>query len=229
MTARLQRFARLLAGAGGAAAVAVSLVACSSPPARFYTLDANGSGTSQPGAANPSFLIQVPAVDVPEQVAKNQLVVRKGAAQVSVLEQERWASPPADEIRRALSTALTHELDTIDVAESAYPPGVPVYRVSVNVQRFESWPGERAVLDAVWSVRSLASQAVTTCRTRVAVPVKPGYDALVDGHRQAIGQLAAQTATAVRAMVAERQSAKRAGAPPAATSCPVAMSVLTPQ
>ncbi|MGU7779035.1 PqiC family protein [Burkholderia sp. PU8-34] len=229
MTARLQRLARLLAGAGGAAAVVASLAACSSPPARFYTLDANGSGSLQPGVANPPFLIQVPAVDVPEQVAKNQLVVQKGAAQVSVLEEERWASPPADEIRRALSAALTHELDTIDVVDSAYPPGVPVYRVSVNVQRFESWPGERAVLDAVWSVRSLASQSVMTCRTRVAVSVKPGYDALVDGHRQAIGQLAAQTATAVRAMAAARQSAKRAGTATSATSCPVAMAVPTPQ
>ncbi|MBN3789783.1 PqiC family protein [Burkholderia sp. Ac-20353] len=228
MSARVQRLARMLAGAGGAAVAVTLLAACSSPPARFYTLDADNAHASRSEPANPPFLIQVPAVDVPEQVAKNQLVVQKNPAQVDILEEERWASPPADEIRRALSSALTRELDTIDVADSAYPPGVPVYRVSVQVQRFESWPGERAVLDAVWSVRSLASQAVMTCRTHAAVPVQPGYDALVDGHRQAIGQLAAQTANAVRAMAASRQNMKGTAPASSAIRCPLATSVPTP-
>ncbi|MHA7186483.1 PqiC family protein, partial [Burkholderia pseudomallei] len=203
MTARLLRPARVSRAAAAAATVAAAamLAACSSsPPARFYTLDAAAAaGAAASVSANPAFLIQVPSVDVPEQVAKNQLVVQKNAAQVDVLEQERWAAPPADEIRRALSSALTRRLDTIDVANAAYPANVPVYRVSVNVQRFESWPGRHAALAAVWSVRALPSQAVMTCRTDVVEPVPAGYDALVAGHRQAIGALADQIAAGVRA------------------------------
>ncbi|AIP02948.1 PqiC family protein [Burkholderia pseudomallei] len=208
MTARLLRPARVSRAAAAAATVAAAamLAACSSsPPARFYTLDAAAAaGAAASVSANPAFLIQVPSVDVPEQVAKNQLVVQKNAAQVDVLEQERWAAPPADEIRRALSSALTRRLDTIDVANAAYPANVPVYRVSVNVQRFESWPGRHAALAAVWSVRALPSQAVMTCRTDVVEPVPAGYDALVAGHRQAIGALADQIAAGVRAMAAAR-------------------------
>ena len=158
----------------------------------------------------------MPSVGVPEQVAKNQLVVQKNAAQVDVLEQERWASPPADEIRRALSDDLAAQLGTIDVANSATPPGVPVYRISVNVQRFESWPGKRAAVDAVWSVRSLATQAVMTCRTSVAEPVADGYDALVAGHRRALDVIATQAAAGVRAMAARRGTA--AATAPAAGS-----------
>ncbi|WP_455726662.1 PqiC family protein, partial [Burkholderia stabilis] len=178
MTTRVNGFA-----SGAAAAfAALALAACSSPPARFYTLSPADAATPvRTAPANPAFLIEVPSVGVPEQIAKNQLVVQKNAAQVDVLEQERWASMPADEIRRALSDDLAAQLGTIDVANSAYPPGVPVYRVSMNVQRFESWPGKRAAIDAVWSVRAVGSQAVMTCRTSVAEPVADGYDALVAG------------------------------------------------
>ncbi|MBF3419086.1 membrane integrity-associated transporter subunit PqiC [Burkholderia pseudomallei] len=201
MTTRVNGFA------SGAAAVfaALALAACSSPPARFYTLSpADAAAPLRTAPANPAFLIEVPSVGVPEQVAKSQLVVQKNAAQVDVLEQERWASPPADEIRRALSDDLAAQLGTIDVANSAYPAGVPVYRISVNVQRFESWPGKRAAVDAVWSVRSLATQAVMTCRTSVAEPVADGYDALVVGHRRALAELASQIIRGVEAIEALR-------------------------
>jgi uncharacterized lipoprotein YmbA len=190
---------------GAAVVAALALAACSSPPARFYTLSpADAAAPVRSAPANPAFLIEVPSVGVPEQVAKNQLVVQKNAAQVDVLEQERWAAPPADEIRRALSDDLAAQLGTIDVANSAYPAGVPVYRISVNVQRFESWPGKRAAIDAVWSVRALGTQAVMTCRTSVAEPVGDGYDALVAGHRRALDVIASQAASGVRAMAARR-------------------------
>ncbi|MBY4669163.1 PqiC family protein [Burkholderia multivorans] len=209
--------------ASGAAAVlaALALAACSSPPARFYTLArADAAAPARTAPANPPFLIEVPSVDVPEQIAKNQLVVQKGGAQVDVLEQERWAAPPADEIRRALSDDLAARLGTIDVADSAVPPGMPVYRISVNVQRFESWPGKRAAIDAVWSVRAVGSQAVMTCRTSVAEPVGSGYDALVAGHRRALDAIAAQAAAGVRALAARRGTAAQPAGKMAAAAVP---------
>ena len=209
----IDRLTRRVGGATFAAcavAAALALAACASPPARFYTLAAADAAAAAAAAdataparttpANPPFLIEVPAVGVPEQVAKNQLVVQKNGAQVDVLELERWASPPADEIRRALSDDLAVQLDTIDVANAAHPAGVPVYRVSVDVQRFESWPARHAAIDAVWSVRAVGTQAVMTCRTSVAEPVGSGYDALIAGHRRALGELAERIAAGVRAM-----------------------------
>jgi uncharacterized lipoprotein YmbA len=217
MTKRVNGLARG-AAAGLAAVAALSLAACSSPPSRFYTLSpgaARGASADTASAntvsANPPFLIEVPAVDVPEQIAKNPLVVQKSATQVDVLEQERWASPVADEIRRALSGDLAARLGTIDVAGAAYPAGVPVYRVSFTVQRFESWPGKRAAIDAVWSVRAVGTQAVMTCRTSVAEPVGDGYDALVAGHRHALDAIANAAATGVRALAAQRAGTASAG------------------
>jgi hypothetical protein len=185
------------------AALLSALVACSSPPSHFYTLSAGDQPTEAARTAgNPPLLIEVPPVDVPPQVAKNQFVVQTGPTQVQVLEQERWASLPGDEIRRALSSALTQQLGTIDVYGSPYPDRVPVYRVSVNVQRFESWPGSRTLIDAVWSVRAVRTQAVLTCRSVVGETVSGGYDALADGHRRAVQQISTEIAAAVRNLAA---------------------------
>jgi len=167
------RFA-LLARPAASAAVCAALVGAtllsgcaSAPESRFYTL---GAGTdAAPPTANeaikPALLIEVPTVQMPTQVARNQLVVQDDATRVTVLEQERWASPPADEVRRALSGDLAARLGTFDVFGSPHPENVPVYRIAVNVRRFESWLGSRAVLDTVWSVRSLRTQAMVTCST----------------------------------------------------------------
>ncbi|MCX4160379.1 MULTISPECIES: membrane integrity-associated transporter subunit PqiC [Paraburkholderia] len=198
---------RSLRTVGGIAVCAglVALAGCSSPPSRFYTLGSDATTAPARSATHAQFLIEVPPVDVPAQVAKTSFVVQSGANQVDVLEQTRWASLPGDEIRRALSVDLTQRLGTIDVAGTAYPDGVPVYRVSVNVQRFESWPGSHALIDAVWSVRAVRTQAVMTCRSVISEPVTGGYDALVDGHRRAVQDMSAQIATAVGALAAAPQ------------------------
>ncbi|PCE25635.1 hypothetical protein BWP39_13995 [Paraburkholderia acidicola] len=214
---------RSLRTVGGIAACAglIALAACSSPPSRFYTLGSDATTAPARSAAHAQFLIEVPPVDVPAQVAKTSFVVQTGANQVDVLEQTRWASLPGDEIRRALSVDLTQRLGTIDVAGTAYPDGVPVYRVSVNVQRFESWPGSHALIDAVWSVRAVRTQAVMTCRSIISEPVTGGYDALVEGHRRAVQDISAQIATAVGALAAAPQpraaaaSTKKGAAAPA--------------
>jgi hypothetical protein len=196
---------------GGALTAALAIAACSSPSSRFYTLGgadsagaaANGSepAVARTGAA-PAWLIEVAPVNVPPQVARNQLVVQTGPTQVQLLEQERWASLPGDEIRRALSTNLTQQLGTLDAFGTARPDDVAVYRIAMNVQRFESWPGSHALIDAVWSVRAVRSNAVMTCRSVVSETVGSGYDALVDGHRRALAEVSTQIAAGVRAMAA---------------------------
>ncbi|MGF6550324.1 PqiC family protein [Paraburkholderia youngii] len=240
MFARLPRPRRaLVRGAvrgvvyGAALAAALAIAACSSPSSRFYTLGGADSagGAARTGAA-PAWLIEVAPVNVPPQVARNQLVVQTGPTQVQLLEQERWASLPGDEIRRALSTNLTQQLGTIDTFGTAHPDDAAVYRIAMNVQRFESWPGSHALIDAVWSVRAVRSNAVMTCRSVVSETVGGGYDALVDGHRRALAQVSTQIATGVRAMAAvaatttsttgRTSSSSRPAAAPVVPPCPSA-------
>jgi uncharacterized lipoprotein YmbA len=210
--------ARATTTAAAGVLCALALAACSSPSSRFYTLstgDTSAPTAATAAVANPAFLIEVTPIDVPPQVAKNQFVVQNSNNQVSVLEEERWASLPGDEIRRALSNSLTRQLGTFDVFGTPYPDRVPVYRVKVNVQRFESWPGSHALIDAVWSVRAVRTQALLTCRTVASVPVAAGYDALAIGHQRAVQQISNEIADAVRTLSANPAK----GATPA---CPTA-------
>lgn len=184
------------------AAALVALAGCASaPPERFYSLS-NGMGVAEAPAARAAYYIEVPAVTVPQQVARNQMVVSTGAGRIDLLEQERWSSPPAAEIGQALSLAISGELGTIDVFRTPTPDGAPVYRISTNVQRFESAPGQYALIDAVWSVRLVGSSKVLTCRSMANEPVAAGYDALVAGHRRAVARVAADISKAVRGLAA---------------------------
>jgi uncharacterized lipoprotein YmbA len=190
------------------AALATLAGCASAPPDRFYSLSNGlGMGMSMGAAASTRpapapYFIELQAVTVPQQVGRNQLVVTTGAGRVELLEQERWSAPVAAEIGQALSLGITGELGTIDVFRTPTPDQAPLYRISASVQRFESAPGQYALVDAVWSVRLVGSNAVLTCRTTARESVEAGYDALVAGHRRAVAHVAADIARAVRGKAA---------------------------
>jgi len=116
------------------------------------------------------------------------------------------------EIGQALSQIVTNDLGVVDVFRTPTPEGATVYRISTNVQRFESAPGKYALLDAVWSVRQVGSPKVLTCRTVASETVSDGNEALVAGHRRAVARLGADIATAVRGLAANGSAACPASA-----------------
>jgi uncharacterized protein len=203
-----------------AAGALLALAACtSSPPSYFYTLTGGGnaaaSATSAATGSSPLFIEVLPA-SMPLQLQRPQLVLNTGPGQVDILEQRRWSQPLGDEIGQALSEDLTSALPAIDVYRSARPQGLTVYRVAVDVQRFDSVLGQRATLDAVWSVTRLPQTLTLTCHSAISVPAAQGYDALVASHRQALALLAQQIGTAVRGLAqvpAGSKTASLAGCP----------------
>ena len=70
------------------------------------------------------------------------------------------------------------------------------------MRRFDSQPGDHALLEGAWRVRwSHDGQLATeSCSSRIRETVGPGYDALVQGHQQALGKLAGQIAEVARAL-----------------------------
>ncbi|KQQ47738.1 hypothetical protein ASF61_00420 [Duganella sp. Leaf126] len=200
-------YRRARVAAAIAAAAALALAGCSStPPDRFYSL-ATGMGTpaAHSGAA-PNYYVEIPAVTVPQQVTRKQLVVVTDG-RMDLLEQDLWTSPPAAEIGQALSQVVTGALGAVDVFRTPTPDGATVYRISTNVQRFESAPGKYALLDAVWSVRRVGSPQVLTCRTVTSETVGAGNEALVAGHRRAVARLGNDVAAVVRALAVNGSAA----------------------
>jgi uncharacterized lipoprotein YmbA len=180
-------------------AVGLALAGCASAPLHYYTLVAPAGGSEPVAAASPLSFELMP-VNVPAQVDQPQLVVRQGGQGVALLGSERWIAPLADEVRSALSADLVRQLHGADLSGMA--AGKPRLRIKLDVRRFDSAPGAYALIDAAWSVRAAAGDppATLACTTRVRETVGPGYPALVQGHQRAIAQIAAQIASAARAL-----------------------------
>jgi uncharacterized lipoprotein YmbA len=183
----------------------LALAGCASAPLHYYTLVAPAGdtpvGPTSPADAAPALPFELLPVGVPAQVDQPQLVVREGGQGMLLLGSERWIAPLGDEVRRALSADLARELRSQDVTGL---PGndKPLLRIKLDVRRFDSAPGSYALIEAAWSVRLLhgARPATLACTSRVNEAVGPGYPALVQGHQRAIARLAAQIATAARAL-----------------------------
>lgn len=203
-----------------AVALAAALAGCASaPPDQFYTLTDSAGATARapaPAAAAPVY-IEMRPVTVPDQVRRNQMVVAKGAGQVDLLEHHRWASKLDDQIGSALSLGIAAQLGAVDVYSNPAPAGAPVYRISASVQRFESKLDDYALVDAVWSVRRAGDQTVLTCRSVLREAVGAGHNALVAGHRAALGKLSAQISDAVRGQAARQPLACPAASQPGQT------------
>jgi uncharacterized lipoprotein YmbA len=228
MMLRQSRSLRTVVRAVSTVGLAV-LTACASPPPRFYTLGADAPGMITDSTASPTFRIDVRPVKVPAAVARSQLVVQLNPSQLKVLEDDRWASSLQDEIRYALTAGVSQRAGAPGSPdEKAVVRGedVPEYEIAVDVQRFESWPDSHVLVDVVWNVRRSPDIETLTCRSVVSEPVSGGYQAIVEGHRHAIGAIAAQIAMVVRAF-AESETHSRlrpAGASghagKSAVSCP---------
>src|SRR5262249_52666479 len=89
-------------------------------------------------------------------------------------------------------------LGTPDVA--AGPLGIdPAYRVAIDVQRFESSPGDAAVVEALWVVRRTGGAPRSGLTLARESAQGGGYDALAAAHSRAIARLAGDIAAAIRA------------------------------
>ncbi|WP_199031666.1 PqiC family protein [Ralstonia sp. ASV6] len=205
MIAFLFPMRRMLAVAMACAAMA----ACSSPSARFHSLHTADDAGVVPAASATALLVDVLPVRVPPSVAGRRLVVQAGSGQVDVLETDRWASPVADEIRAALSAALAQQAGAMDVHGLPYDGKRPVYRVAVEVQRFDAWRGSHVSIDAVWTIRTAEDRQVLTCRSVVREDVSESIDGVVQGHRRALKALASQMAAALLAYAAAPSQAAR--------------------
>jgi uncharacterized lipoprotein YmbA len=179
--------------------LAAVLTGCgSTPPSRFYTLSAARGAA----AASSDISVIVGPVAVPAVVDRPQIVVDIGPNQVRLEEFDRWAAPLQNSIARAVADNLVQMLGTARVTLFAQTLSADAdYRAGVDVQSFQSAPGEAAILDAVWTVRRTKDGKAETGRTtaREAVQEK-GYDALAAAHSRALARLSRDIADAVRAL-----------------------------
>jgi uncharacterized protein len=174
-----------------------SAAGCSTAPARFYSLDSTATADSNP-AAHAS--VMVGPVTIPASVDQPEFVVRVAANRVEVDEFNRWVSPLGDGIARAVAGDLVVLLGSPDVAAAQLANFNPDYRVTIDVQRFDSIRGDAAVVEAVWTVKKTVGGELRSGRTVAREPVQgQGFDALAAAHSRALTKMSGDIAAAIRA------------------------------
>lgn len=183
-----------------AVCLSVTLAGCSrSPRVSFYTLEPAAQLESA-AAISTVPIIAVGPVTLPEVVDRPQLVVRVAANRVEILETHRWAEPLKSEIPRLIAENLRRLLGSSRVSSNLQHAGSDAeFRVLVDIQRFESLPGEAVTVEANWSLRRMSGGTPKTGRSLVREPVTAeGYDPLVAAYGRALLAVSRDLAGAIR-------------------------------
>src|SRR5260221_1662281 len=136
--ARLVSIAMLTAGLAGCGTTA---------PARYYSLD---STAVSDGRASIRANVMVGPVSVPGSVDQPQIVVQVAPNRVEVDEFNRWVAPLNESIARTVAGDLSTLLGTPEVPTAQLANFNADYRVTIDVQRFDSIRGQATLLEAVW-------------------------------------------------------------------------------
>lgn len=179
------------------AAIAVFAAGCTSAPSKFYTLN---SAAVSDGKSQANYAVVVGPVSVPAEVDRPQFTVQVAPNRVEIDEFNRWAEPLNENIARVIAVDLSTLLGTPRVAAVSLANFEPAYRVTIDIQKFESEPGRAAQVEAVWVVRKSVGGIIFSGRTDANEPVKAdGYDALAAAHSRALARISSDIAAAIRA------------------------------
>lgn len=178
---------------------AAILAGCASPRASFYRLAADPSLTAMT-ASPPKQPVIVGPVTVPDLIDRPQFVTRTTNNEVAIDEYARWGEPIKSSIADAIAGDLTLLLGSDRVAVAPRAVADPqAWRVRVDIQQFESVPGEAVVIDAHWSIHRFGDDAVLSGRSLVREPVSgTDYGALVAAHSRALASVSRDIATAIQ-------------------------------
>jgi uncharacterized protein len=165
-------------------------VGCSSAPLHYYTLTPPPDKTVL--ASKTSLAIDVRVVHTPPLLKRAELMVRTGPTEVTILENERWASPVSDEIKDALRLELQRRLSRL----SALRPDFTKLTLDVDVQQLEAELGQYALLQASWSATLSTTDPrtgggrLTACTFQAEEKIRGGYAEIVAGYQREVAALA---------------------------------------
>jgi uncharacterized lipoprotein YmbA len=169
--------------------VCLLLSACRSDPVHYHTLTPLPTASARTAQAGND--VQIERVTVPPQVDRSQIVIRQGANALVILETDWWGASLADEVESALINQF-----------SATVGNDSRTTLRIDVQRFDLVPGQYALLDARWRIRSGPPGGKTvnelTCQSRFQAPATGDIEALVMAQQANLQKLATVIGSASR-------------------------------
>lgn len=179
-----------------ALAAVLLLLGCvgTTKPATFYNLKAFSAGEIN-SVASRKISIGVSGVEIPAYADKPQIVIAQpDAVELKVSELNRWAEPLGGMMQRTLADDLAAYLPSAVVKSRSSIREKFDYVVAVEISKFSGTWGQKAELDAWWTVTNSAGDEVLRRRATLQQPLTSGYDAYVLAQSRLLSDLAGQIA-----------------------------------
>lgn len=184
----------------------VLLTACiagsPSPTPHFYLLTPIQSEKVMSLSETGDFAITigVTSIQVPEYLARPQIVTRIGTSELVQAEFERWAEPLSGQLDLVITENLANLLADHHVRVLSMHKNKKVdYKLEIRIIQMDGKPGELLTLIARWVLfKRHGGEVVRMKRTRITEPLsEAGYNALVAAHSLAVNQLSRKIADEV--------------------------------
>ncbi len=174
---------------------AAILAGCgSSPPTRFYTLDAVKPESTVAGKA-PAAAVKVDAVHIPALLDRRAIVRRQAGNQLDISSQDHWGAS-FDEMARGV---LTQDLQSRMAPGVVIPPEAPAPQgargLVVDILSFVPDGSGQVVLTCDWALLEGAPAHTTLLRTvHLSQPAGDSASSQADAMSELLGKLADQIA-----------------------------------
>jgi uncharacterized lipoprotein YmbA len=153
-------------------ALVILLAGCgASPPSKFYVLTADPVPPRAAATATGN-TVALGRITLPGALDRPQIARRRGANEIVFSEEERWAGPLDDMMRRVLADDLAARLPAgvMLVESSARPP--PGVTIALDVSRFDADESGAVTLTAHWA--ALGPNGAPLGAPRESTIVEPG-------------------------------------------------------
>ena len=170
----------------------------SSPPSKFYVLTADP--VPQRAGAVATNTVAIGRVTLPGALDRPQIARRRGANEIVFSEEERWAGPLDDMMRRVLADDLAARLPAgVMLVESSAKPA-PGVTIALDVSRFDADESGAVTLAARWEAIGRNGAPLGAPRESIIVEPGSGKDAaaVAATMSRAVAALAARIAAGLR-------------------------------
>jgi len=177
------------------------LAACTATPsANFYLLKAQSSPTAVIPEGVKKHIIGLGPLSMPALLERKQIVTRSDLNSVQIAEFHQWAAPLRDNVAQVLAQNLA-SLQTHSFIR-AYPWSAygPVnYRVIIDINRFDTQPGQSVNLEANWAIMEEKTHLIITNKlTKIEHPLPDrSYPATVKALNEALYEFSRELSLAI--------------------------------
>jgi uncharacterized lipoprotein YmbA len=176
---------------------AITLAACATiTPTHFYTLSNIAQNSGSERLITNTTHIDLRPVIMPERLKRTQIVLNTAnSTELTLLENERWASAFNDELHDAISATLNQQLGSEVGATNSQKN----YRVTVTLHQLEIIKGQAIKAELSWKITRLASangeeKANTSCQLQLTEPAGHSTELIVQGLQKVVLKLSSSIA-----------------------------------